>query len=183
MKVVLLSGGIDSIVCAELARRGGELAGCVFVDYGHPAQQQEGWKAFAYCGARGIPLKVVHAFGIDLGDMGSALGARVVPNRNAILLALAANAARALGGDSVCIGANDADQHFYRDCRPVFFRSMSLAIAMRIDTPLVKMSKREIIDMAREFGLTEADTWSCYGAGPKPCGACPSCLESTKAWS
>lgn len=56
MTAVLLSGGIDSLVCAELARQAGELAVCVFVDYGHPAQVAEGWRAFAYAGSRGAPI-------------------------------------------------------------------------------------------------------------------------------
>ncbi len=66
--VVLLSGGIDSLVCAELARNREELVGCVFVDYGHPAQVQEGWKAFEYCGRRLVPLKVIGCNAADLAD-------------------------------------------------------------------------------------------------------------------
>ena len=180
--VILLSGGIDSLVCAELARESGDLVGCVFVDYGHPAQQMEGWKAFAYCGARGVTLRVVHAFGLDLGDMATAAGARVVPHRNAVLLSLAANAARGMGGGSLVIGCNAADQADYTDCRALFLDAMQRALCVRIVAPLLSRQKPEIIEIARQAGLTREDAWSCYKAGPRPCGTCPSCREADRAW-
>lgn len=179
---VLLSGGIDSLVCAESLRRSGELAGCVFVDYGHPAQVVEGWKAFAYCGTRRVPLRAVHAFGLDLGDMAAAAGARVVPHRNAILLSLAANAARGLGADRLVIGANAADQADYPDCRPAFLDAMATALGMPVVAPLVGLSKAEVIRRARALGFTPDDAWSCYGAGPEPCGSCPCCRSAGAAW-
>jgi len=182
MDVVLLSGGIDSIVCAERAREGGRLAGCVFVDYGHPAQVPEGWKAFAYCGARSVPLKVVHAFGLDLGDMANESGARVVPHRNAVLLACAANVLGALGGDRLVIGANASDQRDYPDCRPAFLRNMAKALQVKIAAPLASMGKAEVVAEARRLGLAPSDAWSCYTAGPEPCGACPSCVGAAKGW-
>lgn len=184
MEVTLLSGGIDSLVCAEDARERGELAGCVFVDYGHPAQQAEGWKAFAYCGERGVPLKVVHVFGADLGDMGLQAGARVVPMRNAWLLALAANVAGSFTSDpTLVIGCNLEDQRNYRDCRPGFLAGLAQVLGMRIAAPLRQKSKEEIIARARELGLSRRDAWSCYLGGANPCGTCPSCLESERAWT
>lgn len=180
--VVLLSGGIDSLVCAEEARVAGALAGCVFVDYSHPAQIPEGWKAFAYCGSRGVPLRVVHAFGLDLGDMGTAHAARVVPARNAVLIALAANAMATLGGDHLVIGANQADQQDYPDCRRGFMNAMSAALGIEVSTPLMGLSKAGVIDRARALGLTRDDAWSCYGSGPERCGSCPSCRSADVAW-
>lgn len=181
--VVLLSGGIDSLVCAEAARRDGDLVGCVFIDYGHPAQIPEGWKAFAYCGQRGVTLKVVHVFGLNLGDMASEAGARVVPCRNSVLLSCAANAAVAMGGNKLVIGASAADFRDYPDCRPDFFEAMGDALDVWIEAPLIDMTKPEIIGAARELGLTQSDAWSCYLGGPIPCGACPSCIEANRAWS
>ena len=181
--VVLLSGGIDSLLCAERARKTGELVGCVFVDYGHPAQAMEGWKAFAYCGERGIPLKVVHAFGLELGDMGEGEGARVVPCRNAILLSMAANVARKMGGNQLIIGANSSDQAEYVDCRPAFITGMAHALGISIAAPLLGWTKETIIQSARVLGLTADDAWSCYGAGPTRCGECPSCLSADEAWA
>lgn len=183
MDVVLLSGGIDSLVCAEMARRSGDLAGCVFVDYGHPAQIPEGWKAFAYCGSRGVNLKVVHVFGLDLGDMATAAGSRVVPGRNAVLLSAAANVARGMGGTRLLIGCNAADQADYEDCRPHFLHTMGRALGIEVAGPLVTMHKAGIVEQARAWGLRKEDAWSCYTAGPTPCGSCPSCLEAERAWT
>ncbi len=180
--IVLLSGGIDSLVCAELAREKGLLAGCVFVDYGHPAQIMEGWKAFAYCGSRGIPLKALHAFGLDLGDMRAGQGARVVPNRNAILIGLAANAAPSMGAGAVTVGVTAEDQEEYADCRRSFLDHMSAALGVAVFSPLIGASKPEIIAEARRLGLSPSDAWSCYGPGPIPCEACP-CCERAKAWT
>lgn len=181
--VVLLSGGIDSLVCAEIERQEERLAGLVFVDYGHPAQIPEGWKAFAYHGRTGIPLKVVHCFGLDLGDMASEEGARVVPHRNAILLSLAANAAAAMGGQRLIIGANADDREDYRDCRRAFIGSMAMALDMSIGAPLLEKGKREIVQLAKDYGLARNDAWSCYLGGPRPCGTCPSCVQAEEAWA
>lgn len=183
MKVVLLSGGIDSLVCAELARQAGELAGCVFVDYGQPNQQFEAWKAFRYCLSRGVELRVLHAIGLGLGDMADGTAARVVPHRNAVLIAMACNHAASLGASEVQIGANAADQADYEDCRRDFFIAMHKATGLSIHAPLITKTKAEIVTMARNLGLSREDAWSCYEAGPKPCGECPSCVEAESAWS
>lgn len=179
--VVLLSGGLDSMVVAERSRVAGTLRGCVFVDYGHPAQQAEGWRAFAYCGSRRVPLRVVHVFGLALGDMGAEVGARVVPSRNAMLLSAAANAAVAMGGSELAIGAIHNDQRDYADCRPEFFEAMSTALGLRVVAPLVTWNKTGVVTEARRLGLALEASWSCYGPGPEPCGTCPSCRERAAA--
>tara|TARA_R110000824_G_scaffold183776_1_gene364809 strand:- start:1382 stop:1942 length:561 start_codon:yes stop_codon:yes gene_type:complete len=181
-QVVLLSGGIDSLVCAELARKAGDLAGCVFVDYGHPAQVPEGWKAFAYCGSREVPLKVVHCFGLNLGDMGTSSGARVVPHRNAVLLSVAANQVAAMGGKALTIGANRDDEAEYEDCRIHFINGLSGLLKVPISIPLLGKTKSAVIATARALGLTQGDAWSCYGGGPQPCKVCPSCEQADSAW-
>ena len=173
--VVLLSGGVDSMVIAEMLRVRSKLGGCVFVDYGHPAQVPEAWKAFQYCMTHCVPLKVIHAFGLNLGEMATEQGARVVPARNAILLGLAANAAAALGASSLAIGVIGDDQTAYDDCRPSFLAAMSKALGMTILSPLIDAPKASVMRMAAEFGITN-ETWSCYLGGPSPCGKCPSCV-------
>lgn len=180
--IVLLSGGIDSLVCAERERAAGTLRGCVFVDYGHPAQVPEGWKAFSYCGERGVDLRVVHAFGLALGDMQAQAGARIVPGRNAVLIALAANQAHAMGGTHLVVGAIADDQQDYEDCRPAFFAGVAGAVGMPVDHPLIGMAKFDVVRMAATLGLRQSDAWSCYGAGPSPCGVCPSCELAGRAW-
>lgn len=179
MYAVLLSGGIDSLVCAEQLRQAGQELVAIFVDYGHPAQVAEGWKAFAFHGRTGVPLRVVHAFGLNLGDMGAASGARVMPGRNLALLALAANAAP---GATIVIGCNADDQADYADCRPDFLAAASSAIGAPVSAPLLHLNKRDVIAEARRLGLSRDDAWACYGAGPVPCGACPCCVRAEAAW-
>ena len=177
--VVLLSGGVDSLVCAELERRSGTLSHCLFVDYGHPSQAQEGWKAFAYCGAREVPLTVIQAFGMRLDDMQSQVGPRLVPARNAVLLSLAANASEC---GAIVIGCNKADSTDYADCRPDFLSNMATGLGVDIRAPLLTKTKPEIVAMARALGLRRSDSWSCYVGGLVECGTCPSCIEADLAW-
>jgi len=184
--VVLLSGGIDSLVLAETERNAGRLVGVVFVDYGHPAQVAEGWKAFEYHGTTQTPLKVVHVFGLDLGEMKNATGASVVPSRNLVLLAAASNAGAAMGADKILIGATSDDSADYPDCRLESLEATSQAFqlmgGLKVEAPLVNMSKCEIVEMARKLGIKASDAYSCYRRGPIPCGECASCVESDQAW-
>lgn len=180
--IVLLSGGIDSLVCAELYHKMGQLTGCVFVDYRHPASAQESAKASRFCNARGVPLRRFTFYGLHLADMQDGTGAQVVPHRNALLLSAAANAASEMGGHTLVIGAAKADQADYADCHRPFFDMMAGALGMDILTPLINDDKPAIIKRGRALGLTKSDTWSCYGNGPMACGACASCAEAEKAW-
>jgi len=185
--VVLLSGGIDSLVLAETERNAGRLVGVVFVDYGHPAQVAEGWKAFEYHGHTKTPLKVVHVFGLDLGAMQKATGASVVPSRNLMLLAAASNAGVALGADKILIGATSDDAVDYPDCRLESLEATSEAFqlmgGLKVEAPLGHLSKREIVEMAKALGLKASDAYSCYRPGPIPCGECFSCKQAAEAWS
>ena len=181
--VVLLSGGVDSLVCAELAHRAGTLAACVFVDYGHPSAQQESYHGFGFCRDRGIRLVVRHSFHLDLGQMATGDGPQVVPHRNLMLLGHAANLAASIGATGIVIGANADDQADYEDCRRPFFDAVELATGLVISTPLLRLAKPSIVRMARDLDLTARDAWSCYGAGLQPCGVCASCSGAVEAWS
>lgn len=188
--VVLLSGGVDSLVCAELAREAGTLAGCVFVDYGHPAQIAEGWKAFSYHGRHGVPLRVVHAFGLHLADMAGDSGSssRVVPARNLMLIASAANHAAGMGADEVWIGATAGDDRDYPDCRASWIEAVDgvtrAACGVGVRAPLIAMVKAEVVREALRLGIHRSDSVSCYqpGSGGAACGACASCVQADAAW-
>jgi len=185
--IVLLSGGIDSLVIAETEYQAGTLAGVVFVDMAHPSQVAEGWKAFNFHGRTKIPLKTIHVFGLDLGDMTNADRAGVVPSRNLVLLSVASNAGPSMGGDVLLIGANRTDATDYADCRNDALAAASTAFVemggLPIEAPLISKTKKEIVEMARGLGLRRSDAWACYRQGPTPCGACASCLESDRAWA
>jgi len=177
------------MVCAELARRDGRLAGLVFVDYGHPAQTAEAWKTFAYHGRTGVPLHTVHAFGLRLGAMAGGTGddARIVPARNAMLLAAAVNHAAGIA-DEVWFGAHAGDDAAYPDCRQSWVAAMSDAMrsayGVGVAAPLSGMTKAEVVTLARELGIAREDTWSCYEPdGTTPCGACACCIAANKVWA
>lgn len=179
--VVLLSGGLDSITLAERERQAGRLVGVVFVDYAHPAQVAEGWKAFSYHGKHRVPLKVVHVFGLDLGAMATANGAAVVPARNLILLSAAANAAHGMGGEVLLIGATASDAAEYADCRKESIEATSKAFAAMgappIEAPFVDLTKAQVFALSQSLGVSLDEVWSCYRGGLERCGACASCLE------
>lgn len=184
--IVLLSGGIDSLVIAEREFRAGTLAGVVFVDMAHPSQIAEGWKAFNFHGRSKIPLKAIHVFGLDLGDMTNAERAGVVPSRNLVLLSVASNAAASLGGNVILIGATKTDAADYIDCRVEALKKISNAFVamggLPIEAPLIQNTKADVIAEARELGLTKEDAWACYRPGLEPCRVCASCRESENAW-
>jgi 7-cyano-7-deazaguanine synthase len=177
---VLLSGGIDSLLMAEIERNAGTLAGCIFVDYGHPAQQAEAWKVFAYCGRHQLRLKVLHAFGLHLGDLDSCDGASVMPHRNAILITMAANVAAEWGVKRIGVGCNQNDLADYADCSPDYLSKLGEVLGVAVQW--WPNPKDHIVEHAKSLGLERDDVWSCYQSGFRPCMTCNSCVEFAKAW-
>jgi 7-cyano-7-deazaguanine synthase len=109
-----------------------------------------------------------------------------VPARNSIFLAVALGVAEARDADAVYLGVNALDYSGYPDCRPAFveaFRAVAAVGQKRglegrpvdIRTPLVDLTKAEIVRLALDLGAPIELTWSCYRAGPDPCGACDAC--------
>lgn len=109
-----------------------------------------------------------------------------VPARNTIFLALALSWAEVLGAASIYIGVNDLDYSGYPDCRPVFIAAFQQLITVatkatvqgatiRIQTPLQRLSKVDIVRRAFMLGVPLDLTWSCYVEGDTPCGVCDSC--------
>jgi len=140
--------------------------------------------------------------------MASDIPITYVPLRNTYLLTLAAAAleSRALGlieGEgvdaqsvqaTVAIGANAIDYSGYPDCRPEYYASAletfrlgsklgtAYGVGLQIATPLIELSKAQIVRLALELGAPVEHTWSCYGAGPLPCGRCDSCVLRAKGF-
>ena len=106
-----------------------------------------------------------------------------VPFRNAHLLAAATSWAEVLGARAVFVGAVWEDSSGYPDCRPEFYRAFQEAIRLgtrpetriRIVTPVIGLSKAEIVRKGRELGVPFEKTWSCYQVGGSACGVCESC--------
>jgi len=202
--VVLLSGGLDSYTAAAIARSEGFTLHALTIRYGQRhAQELEAARRVAHWlgVVRHVEIDVnLSAFGgssltgagevpkdrpIDPAEIPSTY----VPARNTVFLALALGWAEALGALDIVIGVNALDYSGYPDCRPEFIdafeRLASLATAkgvhgerFRIHTPLIAMSKADIIRRGVALGLDYGLTHSCYDpdADGRPCGRCDSCV-------
>ena len=198
--VVLLSGGIDSAVCAAIEAERGRLLGCLFIFYGQPAGDAERRAARAVARQVGAPFKQM-TVPLPLGSMSAPEGEegpRVVPGRNLALLSLATCHALSIGANTVVIGATAADRDSYPDCRGPFLRDVSELVRVtygaHVEAPLIGCSKAKVVGIARRLGLDLSFTWSCYTPRPsdapieryqvppvEPCGTCNACFERARA--
>lgn len=206
--VALLSGGLDSGVAAGLFRAaGGELVQALFVDYGQRAAGPEANASRRLAERWGVAWRrVAMPWLAEVGKLaGSALldpqaalpagtveqpgdatsAARVwVPARNAVFVAVAAAFAEALAADQVLAGFNREEAATFPDNSAAFvaagtaFLGLGTRTQVAVASPTLAMDKREIVAAARSLGLGATDFWSCYTAGPRPCGVCESCLRS-----
>jgi len=203
--VVLLSGGLDSATCLLVARSEGFEVHALSFDYGqrHRVELERAAALARRYGAadhRILRLDLPARSGSALTDPGAAIPknalgreaipATYVPARNTLFLAHALAWAEPLGARDIFLGANALDYSGYPDCRPEFLeafeRTANLATKagvegsspFRIRAPLLRLTKKEIVLLARKLGLDFALTISCYDPGPggAPCGACDSCL-------
>ncbi|MEO5611378.1 MAG: 7-cyano-7-deazaguanine synthase QueC [Sphingomicrobium sp.] len=200
--VVLLSGGLDSMVCAALAREAGFEVLALTVDYGqrHRVELKAAKAIAAMLAARHIvlPLELTQfggsALTSDVAVPKDAVGAAgipvtYVPARNTIFLSLALAWAEAAGARDLYIGVNALDYSGYPDCRPEFIAAFE-ALANRatkagvegegfaVHAPLLDMSKADIAREAKRLGLDAAMSHSCYDPAPdgSHCGHCDACL-------
>lgn len=207
--VVLLSGGLDSMVTAALAREQGFRLCALTIDYGqrHRVELEAAEAIAAALGCeRHVTLRLdLRAFGgsaltddIDVPTSGVDVGIPVtyVPARNIVFLSLTLAWAEALGARDIFIGVNALDYSGYPDCRPEFIDSFAEMArlgtkagtdgsAVRINAPLQHMSKADIAREAARLGLDTGMSWSCYapvGDG-KACGLCDSCRLRQKGFA
>jgi len=197
--VVLVSGGLDSVTALAMAKDSGFACYALSVDYGqrHDSELDAAQRVTAVAS---VPLKVLP---LDLRAIGgsaltddidvpetetSGIPVTYVPARNTIMLSLALAYAEVLGADDIFIGVNAVDYSGYPDCRPEFIeayqRMARLATKagvegreMTIHTPLIDLTKAEIIQAGTDLGVDYSITVSCYqadGAG-RACGVCDSC--------
>ncbi len=115
--------------------------------------------------------------------------ATVVPNRNMILLALAAGWAISQKADAIAYAAHGGDHAIYPDCRPEFAEAMRHAIGLadwhRVELlrPFVTLTKADIVRRGAELGAPLGSTWSCYRGGARHCGRCGTCVERREAFA
>jgi 7-cyano-7-deazaguanine synthase len=203
--VVLLSGGMDSCVCAALAVRDHEVA-AVHISYGQRTEERERQSFLAICRRLNIPDKLMvrnealrAIGGSALTDDGipvpeaEAIGRGVpvtyVPFRNAHFLAVAVSWAEVLGADTIYIGAVEPDSSGYPDCRPAYYEAFNAVVKagtkegkIEIVTPLIAMRKAEIIRLGLELNAPFDLTWSCYSREDQACGVCDSCVLRLRAF-
>jgi 7-cyano-7-deazaguanine synthase len=211
--VCLLSGGLDSSTCLALARREGYACYALSFDYGqrHKIELQA---AARVAEAIGVERHMIAKLGLDAfggsaltGDidvpkgrdaheMSHGIPITYVPARNTIFLSYALAWAEVLESSDIFIGVNALDYSGYPDCRPEFIeayeRMANLATKagveghtrLKIHTPLLRLSKAEIVKLAHELQLDFSMTHSCYDPGPagRPCGQCDSCLLRRKGF-
>lgn len=188
--VVLLSGGLDSLVLAQHALNEGRLRSVVHYVYPHPAQSQERRAVMDACRAwasRGTFVESqefympMHSYGELASGIGQE-GPRIVPGRNLIFLAHAVNYAAGIGASEVWIGCSGEDQQEYADCRPDFIDkvdSMSRAWGLFVKAPFISKSRSWISSEGKRNGAPVEKSWSCYQptATGRPCMSCNSCLQ------
>lgn len=183
--LVLLSGGVDSALL--LFRH--QNAVPLFVNYGQPAAAAEHSMARQLCECLDKPKLRVAVCPLPLGSMGDergAVGARVVPGRNAVLLSMGVAWAVSEGCDAVLYGAQQGDDEDYPDCRPEFvtrFNMMANAYGVTVAAPLMGIGKVSILKECLERSVPLHKTVSCYTptAEGNPCATCNSCVAREAA--
>jgi len=199
--VVLLSGGLDSATALAIARERSFACHALSVDYGqrHLAELEGARRvarALGACEHRVMRVDLAGIGGSALTDPaiavpespGSGIPVTYVPARNTIMLALALAWAEVLGARDLFIGVNVLDSSGYPDCRPEFIAAFGALAALatkagvegrpcRIHTPLIALTKAEIIREGVRLGVDYAQTVSCYQADAtgRACGRCDAC--------
>ncbi|MEE2943798.1 MAG: 7-cyano-7-deazaguanine synthase QueC [Pseudomonadota bacterium] len=203
--LVICSGGLDSVTLAYKVAQERELVGLISFDYGQRHKKETDFAAKAGK-ALGVPHDLIDMRAIGGFLSGSALTddldvpdghyaegnmkVTVVPNRNAIMLAVAFGVAAAKGAQSVGTAVHGGDHFIYPDCRPGFmnaFQSMQDAALegyadVQLYTPFVNISKADIVTEGARAEVPFEDTWSCYKGGALHCGRCGTCVERLEAF-
>ncbi len=212
--VVLLSGGVDSTTTLAFAEHEGFEVYALTFRYGqrHEIEVEAARRIAHACrvaaheivefdlrrfGASALTADIAVPKDRDPDEMARGIPVTYVPARNTIFLSFALAWAEVLGASDIFIGANALDYSGYPDCRPeyiaAFQRMADLATkagvegrqALRIHAPLLRLSKREIIQMGLTLGVNYALTTSCYDPSPEgdACGRCDACLLRLKGFA
>jgi len=206
--VVLLSGGMDSCVCAAIAahEHGAERIAAMHISYGQRTEARERESFNQICDRLGIAKRMLienrslaQIGGSALtdktiavpesGHIGAGVPITYVPFRNAHFLSAAVSWAEVLGAETIYIGAVAQDSSGYPDCRPEYYDAFNQVIrvgtkegGIEIATPLIALRKAEIIRRGLELGAPLELTWSCYTEQREACGVCDSCVLRLRAF-
>lgn len=209
--LVLSSGGLDSATCLAIAKEAGSELFALSFEYGqrHNIELEMAKRQAHYFGVtRHVIANIdLRAFGgsaltadIDVpkGKVdGEGIPITYVPARNLLFLSYALGWAEVLQADAIYIGVNAVDYSGYPDCRPEFIEAFRKVARLgtkggvegtwtpEVRTPLIDLSKGEIIRMGMAAGADYALSWSCYDPTPtrKPCGECDSCVLRARGFA
>lgn len=204
MAVIVYSGGLDSTVLLHLLKREGKADAALLFDYGQKHKKELEF-ARKNCEKLGVPFDIAdlrpitRLFGHNsLTDASeevpdgnyddSNMKSTVVPNRNMIMISIAAARAIALETDEVAYAAHSGDHAIYPDCRDEFADALDGVLALchyepvKLLRPFVDMSKADIVALGTDLGVDFSQTWSCYKGGEIHCGTCGTCTERKEAF-
>ena len=206
--VVLLSGGMDSCVCAAIAihEHGVKNVAAMHISYGQRTEARERESFEKICDRLGVAKRMLienrslqqiggsaltdKSIAVpESGHIGKEIPVTYVPFRNAHFLSAAVSWAEVLGADKIYIGAVAQDSSGYPDCRPEYYQAFNQVIrvgtkegGISITTPLIALRKAEIIRRGMELGAPLELTWSCYTEEFEACGVCDSCVLRLRAF-
>jgi 7-cyano-7-deazaguanine synthase len=211
--VCLVSGGLDSATALAWARHEGFECYALSFDYGqrHRIELEAAKRVADSLGAKEhliLSLDLRKIGGSALTDeiavpqgrsekeIGQGIPVTYVPARNTIFLSLALAWAEVIGAEDIVIGVNSLDYSGYPDCRPEYIEAFETLANLatkagvegtsrfRVHTPLIRLSKAEIVKKAVELGVDLSLTWSCYAPTPEgwACGRCDACLLRLKGF-
>ncbi len=205
--IVLLSGGMDSLVTAAIAIRDNDSVGFLHVNYGQRTENKEMSCFHLLCHHYTPAQKMIINMqwlgeiggssltdkDIDVKDFSGdkAIPLTYVPFRNANLIAAAVSWAEVISADRIYIGAVEEDSSGYPDCRRVFYQSMQNTIEtgslnrnnIRIVIPIIGLNKSQIVQLGIELKVPFEYSWSCYKDNTEACGVCDSCHLRLSAFS
>jgi len=211
--VAIFSGGMDSTALLALLRSEGRRVHALSFDYG----QRHGARELAAAEQIAAHFDIPHRI-VDLRTVTDLLGgssltspdvavpdghyaedtmrATVVPNRNSIMLNIAAGYAVSIGADQVALGVHAGDHFIYPDCRPEFVTAASTLLSVAtagfatdrftaepVYAPFVNIGKHDIVARCTDMLVPWHLTWSCYKGGMKHCGSCGTCYERREAFT
>lgn len=206
--VVILSGGLDSTTCMGMAIHDGYVPFPITFDYGQRHrieinQAKEVARFYRTTDHRVIKLDFLRDFGgsaltddqidVPVEGLTEDIPVTYVPGRNLLFLSIATSYAEVIGAEAIYIGVNALDYSGYPDCRPDFIGKVEEVIKLgtkagvegkgiQIKTPLIQLTKAEIIRRGVELGVPYHLTTSCYNGRLEACGQCDSCLLRLKGF-
>ncbi len=198
--IVLVSGGMDSCVTAAIAGRESDELAFLHVSYGQrtEARERQAFNDIAdhYSVEKRLDVSIEYlakiggssltdaAMPVTDADLGSReIPTSYVPFRNANMLSIAVSWAEVIGASAIYIGAVAEDSSGYPDCRPEFYEAFQQTIntgtkpetRIEIRTPIIELSKADIVRKGVELDAPLQLTWSCYSSNDLACGRCDSC--------